>query len=151
MFYIKSQCFIGFNNCDNILDMNKIYSNESAETRGTNLERVYAELLGGKIVGGFDDGGLDIVLEDNPKVSIVQIKSSQAGAKDFLRESLKRMEFVPIIVGDPGKYKKEEIIKSLSENGAWAGFDEEDREKFIASVKQIRDYILDNGGNYKTI
>jgi hypothetical protein len=131
--------------------MKKIYSGESVESKGANLEQVYATLLGGKVFGGVGDGGLDIVLEDNPNVPILQVKSSQAAAKAFLAESLRKMEFIPIVVGDPGRFAKEEILKSLFENGAWAGFDEVDREKFIDSVRKIRDHILNNGGNAKTI
>lgn len=128
-----------------------MYNNESVESKGANLEQVYATLLGGKIVGGIGDGGLDIVLEDDPNVPILQVKSSQEAAKAFLSESLRRMEFIPIVVGDPGRFTKKEILKSLSENGAWVGFDEIDREKFIISVRKIRDHILNNGGNAKTI
>jgi len=131
--------------------MKKMYNNESVESKGANLEQVYATLLGGKIVGGIGDGGLDIVLEDDPNVPILQVKSSQEAAKAFLSESLRRMEFIPIVVGDPGRFTKKEILKSLSENGAWVGFDEIDREKFIISVRKIRDHILNNGGNAKTI
>ena len=131
--------------------MKNVFSGESVESKGANLEQVYATLLGGKIIGGIGDGGLDVLLEDNPDVPILQVKSSQEAAKVFLKESLRKMEFIPIVVGDPGRFTKEEILESLSKNGAWAGFDEIDREKFIDNVKKTRDYIFSNGGNAKTI
>lgn len=120
-----------------------MFHNESKETRGTELEKVYSGLLGGKIVGGHQDGGIDIVFEDNPDIPLVQIKSSWPIAQKFLSDSVKFKTFIPIIVGDPGQHTREEILESIIEKGGWAGVDVDDREKIIEQISQVRELILD--------
>ncbi len=118
---------------------------ESAEFRGTELEKSYAELLGGKIVGGFGDKGKDIVIENVPGVADIQVKNSWTNARKFLGECLHHKNFIPIVVGDPGQHGKEEIFESLIENGGWIGDDVDDmggsKEKALAGIKEIRNQI----------
>jgi len=125
------------------------YTNESAETRGTELEKTYAKLLGGRIVGGFDDGGLDIVFDDVPEVPLIQVKSSWIIARKSLAKSLEFMEFLPIVVSDPGQYKRGEIFKSIIDNGGWVGIGIDDREKIIGQIKKVRLEIFSRGERQK--
>jgi hypothetical protein len=131
--------------------MYRQFDNESIDSKGNNLEQVYADLLGGEVTGGINDEGVDIFLKEINKydISVVQVKSSQIEARKFLLESIKRNEFIPILVGDPGRYTKDEILKSLHENGAWIGFDEDNRQGFMNNVRVVREHILKNGGNLK--
>ena len=112
-----------------------------AEFVGSELENTYAELFGGTVNGGFNDGGADI-LTDEPGIPLFQVKSSWEAAMKFFAESARRGEFIPIVVGDPGQHTKFEIMESILENGGWVGIDVPDRERKIANIGKLRDQIL---------
>jgi hypothetical protein len=124
------------------------FDNESTDSKGNNLEHVYANLLGAEITGGIDDHGVDLFIKNNEyNIRTVQVKSSKEKAINFLKESVRRKQFISVIVGDPGRYTKDEILKSLHDNGAWIGFDEDGRQEFLDSVRQVRELIMKNKGN----
>ncbi len=126
------------------------YSAESAEFRGE-LEKVYAKILGGRLVGGYRDGGTDVILDDNTELPFVQVKSSWPIAEEFLGESIRRNEFIPIVIGDPGQHTKDEIIACVVENGGFAGLDVPNPKRIVAGIKIVRDGILNNGGRLKEL
>lgn len=124
---------------------------ESQEFRAIQLENVYERLSGGKVVGGFGDKGKDIIVENTPGVAMFQVKNSWVFAREFLKETTRKllnkekMEFIPIVVGDPGQHTWEEISKSLIEYGGWIGDDVDDmegnRQKVLDGIKDIRNKV----------
>lgn len=121
------------------------FSVESAEFRGTELEKTYEKLLDGKIVGGFGDKGKDILIENVPGIAIIQVKSSWHYAREFLKNSLQYDNFIPIVVGDPGQHNKEEIFESIEKYGGWIGDDVDDlsgnKESALAGIRKVREEI----------
>ena len=109
---------------------------------GDDFEVAYAKAFGGTVNGGFHDHGKDVVI---PGFGGVQVKASVAGAKEFLTVSLKRKQFIPLCVGEPGA--KEEMIASLKEFGAWIGSEISGRDQLLAGIAQIRT-MLQGKGNY---
>lgn len=109
-----------------------------AQFYGDDVEQAYAKLFGTKITGGIGDGGLDVPTGD-PEIPYVQVKSSFVGARDFFKESLRRKDFIPVVIGEPGT--KEEVMQSLKEFGGWVGKDEGGREKFLKNILGVRETI----------
>ena len=106
-----------------------------AQMQGNNLEGAYAKKFGGIVIGGVRDGGLDVLTGDC-RVPYVQVKSSLAGLKAFLANSLRFKRFIPICLGEPGK--KEDMLQHLLEHGIWVGSDIPDRHKILTAVSQVR-------------
>lgn len=115
--------------------MNAYSSAFMARMTGDDTEGAYAKAFGTRVIGGIGDGGLDIPTGDND-VPFVQIKSSVKGLQAFLAESLRRRQFIPVCVGEPGA--KEEMLRHLKLYGAWIGSDIRDRLKITTAVCQIR-------------
>ncbi len=105
---------------------------------GAELEQAYAEVFGGKVVGGFSDGGLDVVTNDR-EVPAVQVKASVPFALAFLKESLRRRRFIPVCVGEPGG--KEEMFHSLRASGGWVGHDIPRRGEILSGIARVRELI----------
>ncbi len=108
----------------------------SAVFLGAELERAYAEILGGRMNGGFTDGGRDILL-DEEGISTVQVKSSVHFALGFLKESLRRREFIPLCVGEPAS--RQEILTSLRAYGAWVGYDIPNRGEVLDGICRVKE------------
>lgn len=106
-----------------------------AHMRGDDTENAYAKVFGTRVIGGIGDGGLDVPTGDSD-VPFVQIKSSVKGLQAFLAESLRRKQFIPVCVGEPGA--KDEMLRHLRQYGAWIGSDIQDRLKVSTAVCQIR-------------
>lgn len=102
---------------------------------GDDTENAYAKAFATCVVGGIGDNGRDVETGDST-VPYVQVKSSIFGLKTFLAESLKRHEFIPVCVGEPGA--KEEMLTNLKAFGAWVGQDIQDRFDVMRKVAQVR-------------
>ena len=113
----------------------------SAQFTGDELEYAVAKVLGGTVKGGFGDGGRDVIV---PEIGGVQVKNSSVGAMAFLKTSLQKHEFIPMVVGEPGT--KHEMLDSLKRFGAWAGNDVPNRVAFLSGVLQVRNMI--HSGSY---
>lgn len=125
-----------------------MFGNESEESRGRELVLAYQEILGGEYFDGEHDGGCDLVL-DNPHLP-VQVKSSwNRKSQDFLAEAIRRRTFIPMLIGDPGQHKREEIIGSIIEHGSWIGDDIPNRTALMHNIEKVREVIMDNGGTIK--
>lgn len=112
------------------------YSNSfTSRMTGDDTENAYAKVFGTRVIGGIGDGGLDVSTGDSD-VPFVQIKSSVKGLQAFLAESLRRKQFIPVCVGEPGA--REEMLWQLKQHGAWIGSDIRDRMKITTAVCQIR-------------
>ncbi len=111
------------------------YRGESAEWVGRELEEAYALAFSGQITGGYNDQGRDLIT-NIPETPAVQIKSSLEGAKRFFLESLRREEFIPICIGEPGA--KEEMVETLKRYGAWVGYEIPKREGLLEKIAQLR-------------
>ena len=116
------------------LDKPRLHSN----FLGDDVEQAYAELFGAKRVGGVEDNGKDIQtgIEDIPHV---QIKSSWDYARKFLTESMRRREFIPLCVGEPGS--RDEVVESIREFGAWLAKDIPNRNDLLENIRQVRTLI----------
>lgn len=99
-------------------------------------DEAYAEAFGAKITDGYSDHGKDLAIDD-PETPAVQIRSSIEGAKFFLAESLRREEFIPICVGEPGS--REEMLDSIRQFGAWIGRDIPGRNEVMKKIAIVRD------------
>ena len=108
----------------------------TAELQGDDVEQAYAEIFGTKVTGGFHDHGKDVLTGDK-EIPFLQIKSSPRGAISFLAESVKRKNFIPIAIGEPGT--KEEIIESVKKYGGWVGKDEPNRQKILEGIAKARE------------
>ena len=126
-----------------------MFSNESADTRGTALEKAYAEHLGCTAVGQIGYRGVDLMCLAEPGVNIVQVKSGIEHTEEFLVESLRKMEYVPIVVGDFLQDSKDVIFEAIRKNGCYIG-DVSNREKFSKKVMDTKNYIMSHGGRLKT-
>ncbi|MEI7463308.1 MAG: hypothetical protein WCK03_02815 [Candidatus Taylorbacteria bacterium] len=126
----------------------EMYSNESADTRGTELEKAYAEHLGCIVVGRIGDRGVDLICKTEPGVPIIQVKGSIEHTEEFLMKSLNKLEYIPIVVGDFLQDSKEIIFEAVRKNGCYVG-DVPNREKFSKKIMDMRDYILSHGGRQK--
>lgn len=115
--------------------MNTYSSAFMAHMRGEDTENAYAKVFGTRVIGGIGDGGLDVPTGDS-NVPFVQIKSSVKGLQAFLAESLRRKQFIPVCVGEPGA--REEMLRHLQQYGAWIGSDIQDRLKTLTAVAQVR-------------
>lgn len=115
--------------------MNAYNSAFMARMTGDDTEGAYAKVFGTRVIGGVGDGGLDVPTGDSD-VPFVQIKSSVKGLQAFLAESLRRKQFIPVCVGEPGA--KEEMLRQLKEYDAWIGSDIQDRLKITTAVSQVR-------------
>ena len=102
---------------------------------GDDTESAYAKAFGSRVIGGIGDGGLDVSTGDSD-VPFVQIKSSVKGLQAFLAESLRRRQFIPVCVGEPGA--RDEMIRHLKEYGAWIGSDIQNRMRIATAVCRIR-------------
>jgi threonine dehydrogenase-like Zn-dependent dehydrogenase len=102
---------------------------------GLELEMAYARVLGGRVVGGFDDRGLDVTTCDN-SIPAVQVKSSIPLACKFLDESVRRHQFIPVCVGEPGT--REAVLDSLRKFGAWIQFGIPGRDRALAEIAKVR-------------
>ena len=102
---------------------------------GAELEHAYAKVLGGRVIGGFNDGGLDVTTCDSA-VPAVQIKSSIPIACKFLAESKRRRQFIPICIGEPGT--REAVLDSLRKFGAWIENGTPGRDLALAEIGKIR-------------
>ena len=108
----------------------------SKEFIGAELERAYAEAFGGKVNGGFNDCGKDVVICD-VTVTVVQVRSSFPFALEFMKESLRRHQFIPICVGEPGG--REEMLKTLGQFGGWVGHNIPERQKILTGIQRVRE------------
>lgn len=102
---------------------------------GDDTENAYAQAFGTRVIGGVDDGGLDVPTGDRD-IPFIQVKSSVGGLTAFLARSLRRKQFIPVCVGEPGA--REEMLQHLKEYGAWIGSDIQDRVKIFIAVQQVR-------------
>ena len=102
---------------------------------GAELEHAYAKVLGGRVIGGFNDGGLDVTTGDSA-VPAIQVKSSIPIACKFLAESKKRRQFIPICIGEPGS--RDDIITSLRKFGAWIENGIPGRDRALVEIGKIR-------------
>ena len=102
---------------------------------GAELEHAYANVLGGRVIGGFNDGGLDVTTGDTV-VPAVQVKSSIPIACKFLAESVKRRQFIPICIGEPGT--RDDILTSLRKFGAWIENGIPGRDRALVEIGKIR-------------
>jgi hypothetical protein len=105
----------------------------SADFIGDEFESAYACAFGGTVNGGFNDHGKDVMI---PGFGGVQVKASVTGAKEFLKVSLQRKQFIPLCVGEPGA--KAEMLQSLKEFGAWFGMEIPQRAQLLSGVAQVR-------------
>lgn len=108
----------------------------SSDFVGNDFEYAYAKAFGGEVSGGFDDGGRDVII---PKIGGVQVKASADGAKSFLAVSIKRNQFIPLCVGEPGA--QQDMIESLKRFGAWVGNDIPNRVALLTGIAQVRAMI----------
>ena len=113
------------------------YTNESAETRGENLETVYAKIFRVISNGGHNDHGKDILTGD-PRAPFFQVKSSWFHANESLDTSIAFGKFIPVAVGDPGRATREEIIQSIMRHGGYVGIDIDDREYHLKEISNAR-------------
>lgn len=111
------------------------FHGESSDLAGRELEEAYASAFGGQINGGVNDRGEDILLND-PEVPAVQVKASLESARHFFREAIRREEFIPICIGEPGA--KEEMVQTLKEYGAWVGHEIIGREDLLEKISNLR-------------
>lgn len=107
----------------------------SAVFLGAELERAYAEILGGRVNGGFSDGGKDIVFADD-EIPALQVKLSVPLALRFLKESLRRHAFIPLCVGEPGS--RHEILSSIRAYGGWVGYDIPNRGEVLDGISRVK-------------
>lgn len=107
----------------------------SKEFHGAELEEAYAKVIGGRVSGGFNDGGKDIVPDDS-SVPRFQVKSSVHFAVKFLAESVRRLRFIPMCIGEPGA--RDEVVGSLRENGAWVGRNIPKRDEILQGIAKAR-------------
>ncbi len=108
----------------------------TAEFRGRELEEAYARVFKGRVIGGFNDRGLDVLTNDG-EIPVVQCKGCMAFAKQFLAESFRRKRFIPLCIGAPGA--REEILASLRKFGAWIGRDIDRRHDDLANFSRMRE------------
>lgn len=113
------------------------FRGESSDHVGKELEEAYANAFGGKMAGGFNDHGKDIIGIPDSEVQAVQVKSSVPEMKKFFAESLRQRNFIPMCVGLPGT--KEEMVDSIKNFGAWIGDDIPGKERLLKLVAQVRD------------
>ncbi len=78
--------------------------------RRETAENAYATAFKTRVIGGIKDCGLDIPTGDS-SVPFVQVKSSVRGLVAFLAESLRRKQFIPVCVGEPGA--RDEMLRHL--------------------------------------
>ena len=102
---------------------------------GAELELAYAKVLGGRVIGGFNDLGLDVTTCDNT-IPAVQVKSSISIACKFLAESVRRHQFIPICIGEPGT--REAVLDSLRKFGVWIQNGIPGRDRALAEIGKIR-------------
>ncbi|KKU60242.1 MAG: hypothetical protein UX81_C0002G0039 [Parcubacteria group bacterium GW2011_GWA2_47_12] len=107
----------------------------SKEFHGAELEQAYAKVIGGRMSGGFNDCGKDIVPDDS-SIPRFQVKSSVHFAVKFLAESVRRFQFTPICIGEPGK--RDEVADSLRENGGWVGRNIPRREEVLQGITKAK-------------
>ena len=114
---------------------------EMAQMYGDDVELAYGSVLAefGTVKGGIGDQGKDFRSIDQKLLPSFQIKSSWEGAKYFLAESVRRHNFIPVAIGEPGT--AEEIIESIKEFGGWVGKDEPLRGNYLKNIKKVRDAI----------
>lgn len=115
----------------------KDFRGESPLFAGKELKEAYASIFQGILNGGFDDQGRDLFTQEK-EVPEIQIKSSVHEAKKFLIESLRRKEFIPICIGEPGS--REEMIETIKKFGAWIGREIPNRNELLTKISQVRDY-----------
>ena len=106
----------------------------STDFVGQEFEEAYAKVFEGSIVGGFNDNGHDVAVAG---FGFVQVKASVKGLYSFLAESLKRKQFIPVCVGNPGR--KNEMLLSLKEFGGWIGRDIPRRAEILLGIAKVRD------------
>ncbi len=102
---------------------------------GADTENAYARAFGTRVIGGADDGGRDVPTGDND-IPFIQVKSSVGGLTAFLARSLRRKQFIPVCVGEPGA--RDEMLRHLKTYGTWIGSDIQDRWKISNAVQQVR-------------
>jgi len=102
---------------------------------GAELEHAYAKVLGGRVIGGFNDGGLDVTTCDS-SIPTVQVKSSIPMACKFLAVSEKRRQFIPICIGEPGQ--RDDVLTSLRKFGAWIENGIPGRDRALQEISRIR-------------
>jgi len=105
----------------------------SKEFVGDDYEVAYSQAFQGAVVGGFQDRGRDVAV---PGYGFVQVKASVMGARSFLSESLRRRQFIPICIGEPGAAG--EMVKSLREFGGWVGRDIQHRMEILKGIAEVR-------------
>ncbi len=121
----------------------------SVEYAGDELEQAYVKKLGGTYNGGRNDEGADIIFAERPLgISMLQVKSSWLYAKKFLDIAKEKKEFIPVVIGDPGKHTDYEILSSVRDVGGWIGDDVNDffpltREEALQKIRDIRRKIAD--------
>ncbi len=103
---------------------------------GAELECAYAKVLGGSVIGGFNDGGLDVTTGD-VSIPTVQVKSSILMACKFLAVSERRHQFIPICIGEPGQ--RDDVLTSLRKFGAWIENGIPGRDRALEEISRIRE------------
>lgn len=118
------------------LKMRNTYSNLFVSHMvGSDTENAYANAFGTRVIGAVGDGGKDVPTGAGD-VPFVQVKSSVGGLRSFLAESLRRKQFIPICVGEPGA--KHEMLTHLRQFGVWLGKDVQNRSILQSAVAQVR-------------
>ena len=103
---------------------------------GHELITTAAQLLGGQINDGIQDGGVDLYVKG---IGGVQVKCSPCALMDFFGEALRRGKFIAVIVGEHGT--EAEMIASLRQFGAWFGKDIPDRQVWLTCIAKVRETI----------
>jgi len=106
----------------------------SSDFIGDDFEQAYASVFKGAIVGGISDNGHDVAV---PGFGFVQVKASVKGLYSFLKESLRRRQFIPVCVGEPGT--RVEMFKTLKEFGGWVGKEIPHRLEVLSGIAKVRD------------
>lgn len=102
---------------------------------GAELEQAYAKVFGGRVIGGFNDHGLDVTTNDTT-IPKVQVKSSIPIACKFLAKSEELGQFIPICIGEPGT--REEILATLKQFGGWVENGLPGRQQALREICKIR-------------
>lgn len=112
----------------------------TVEFSGAELEHAYANVLGGRVIGGFNDCGLDVAINDK-QIPAVQVKPSIVEACKFLAVTEKRRcRFIPICIGLPGT--REAVLDSLRKFGAWIEDGIPGRDRALTEISRIRQVCM---------
>jgi len=111
---------------------------------GAELEKAWADFSGGVVIGGLGDRGRDVATK-NSDIPTFQVKGHPALAEKFLLVSMKKREFIPIVVGEPPRYTKEtresewtKVRNIIRQFGGYVALDIPRRESFMGGIRRVR-------------